>query len=349
LNKLGCNDDNFAYLVKNREKFFKNHLFKDRVNISFEMLNSEINDIEEISEKVIEEAEIYNKILIEFIKKSSALKFYKNIKEKLKYKLEDVFLLTGDDNKLERKKIINKIKDMNSVILVATQVVEAGVDIDMDLGFKDISTIDSDEQFLGRINRSCKKLNSKVYFFNLDDASKIYKKDVRKERHLTLNEESNRKIILDKDFEKYYDKIIARIEENKHKHNDKNIEVFIKDIVGNLNFTEVKKWMALIPDLKEYTIFLNTIVKDESGNMIVGSDVWYEYISLLKNDNVEYSEKRVKMSEIMEKLDYFTYKVQKFDNSFNDLVGDIFYIDDGSKYFTEGKFDRSKFNQNEFL
>lgn len=56
------------------------------------MLNSEINDIEEISEKVIEEAEIYNKILIEFIKKSSALKFYKNIKEKLKYKLEDVFI-----------------------------------------------------------------------------------------------------------------------------------------------------------------------------------------------------------------------------------------------------------------
>lgn len=32
------------------------------------------------------------------------------------------------------------------------------------------------------------------------------------------------------------------------------------------------------------------------------------------------------MSEIMEKLDYFTYKVQKFDNSFNDLVGDIFIL-----------------------
>lgn len=346
LNKLGCNDDNFAYLVRYRDKYFKNPLFKDRVNISFEMLNSEVNSIEEIVKKVVEESERYNKILIEFIKKSSALKFYKNIKEKLKDKSESIYLITGDDNKLERKKIINKIKDIGSVILVATQVVEAGVDIDMDLGFKDISIIDSDEQFLGRINRSCKKLDSKVYFFNLDDAKEIYRKDIRKEKNLTLNEESNREIILEKDFEKYYYKIIARIEENKNKHNDENIDVFKNDIVGKLDFKSVNERMTLIDKLRDYTIFLNTQVEDESGNIVVGSDVWEDYVSLLKNNDIEYSEKRVKMSDIMEKLDYFTYKLRKFDNSFNDYIGDIFYIDDGEQYFTDGKFDRSKFNEN---
>lgn len=346
LNKLGCNDENFAYLVRERDKYFKNPLFKDRVNISFEMLNSEVNSIEEIAKKVVEESERYNKILIEFIKKSSALEFYKDIKEKLKDKSESIYLITGDDNKLERKKIINKIKDIESVILVATQVVEAGVDIDMDLGFKDISIIDSDEQFLGRINRSCKKSNSKVYFFNLDDAKEIYRKDVRKEKNLTLDEESNREIILEKDFEKYYDKIIARIEENKNKHNDKNIDVFTNDIVGKLDFKSVNERMKLIDKLREYTIFLNTQVEDEFGNIIVGSDVWEDYVSLLKNNDIKYSEKRVKMSDIMEKLDYFTYKLLKFDNSFNDCIGDIFYIDDGEQYFTDGKFDRSKFNEN---
>lgn len=346
LNKLGCNDDNFAYLVRYRDKYFKNLLFKDRVNISFEMLNSEVNSIEEIAKKVVEESERYNKILIEFIKKSSALEFYKDIKEKLKDKSESIYLITGDDNKLERKKIINKIKGIGSVILVATQVVEAGVDIDMDLGFKDISIIDSDEQFLGRINRSCKKLNSKVYFFNLDDAKEIYRKDIRKEKNLTLNEESNREIILEKDFEKYYDKIIARIEENKNKHNDENIDVFTNDIVGKLDFKSVNKRMTLIDKLRDYTIFLNTQVEDESGNIVVGSDVWEDYVSLLKNNDIDYSEKRVKMSDIMEKLDYFTYKLRKFDNSFNDYIGDIFYIDDGEQYFTDGKFDRSKFNEN---
>lgn len=125
----------------------------------------------------------------------------------------------------------------------------------MDLGFKDISIIDSDEQFLGRINRSCKKLNSKVYFFNLDDAKEIYRKDIRKEKNLTLNEESNREIILEKDFEKYYDKIIARIEENKNKHNDENIDVFTNDVVGKLDFKSVNKRMTLIDKLRDYTIF----------------------------------------------------------------------------------------------
>lgn len=40
---------------------------------------------------------------------------------------------------------------------------EAGIDIDMDIGFKDISMVDNDEQFMGRINRSCKRGNS-IFF-----------------------------------------------------------------------------------------------------------------------------------------------------------------------------------------
>lgn len=65
--------------------------------------------------------------------------------------------MTGNSNIQERKDIINEIKELESVILVATQVIEAGVDIDMDIGYKDISRLDSEEQFMGRINRSCKK------------------------------------------------------------------------------------------------------------------------------------------------------------------------------------------------
>lgn len=41
------------------------------------------------------------------------------------------------------------------MIVIATQVIEAGVDIDMNIGYKDISILDSEEQFAGRINRSC--------------------------------------------------------------------------------------------------------------------------------------------------------------------------------------------------
>lgn len=65
--------------------------------------------------------------------------------------------MTGDSCILDRKRIIRQTKEMKSVILIATQVIEAGVDIDMDIGYKDISRLDSEEQFMGRINRSGKK------------------------------------------------------------------------------------------------------------------------------------------------------------------------------------------------
>lgn len=65
-------------------------------------------------------------------------------------------LLTGDDSIYERESILKPIREnvWKKVILISTQIVEAGVDIDMDIGYKDISKLDSEEQFLGRIARS---------------------------------------------------------------------------------------------------------------------------------------------------------------------------------------------------
>lgn len=56
----------------------------------------------------------------------------------------------------QEKEIIDFIKNIHNknVLLVTTQVVEAGVDIDMDIGFKEKSLVDSDEQLAGRINRN---------------------------------------------------------------------------------------------------------------------------------------------------------------------------------------------------
>ena len=56
--------------------------------------------------------------------------------------------MTGDDNQIDRKRILREMDTADkdkAVILVATQVVEAGIDIDMDIGYKDISKLDSEE------------------------------------------------------------------------------------------------------------------------------------------------------------------------------------------------------------
>lgn len=73
-----------------------------------------------------------------------------------------------------REDFDNKLKP----ILISTQCVEAGVDLDFDMGFRDLAPIDSIIQVGGRINRNndINKKHSPLYVINFDDCQKIYDK-----------------------------------------------------------------------------------------------------------------------------------------------------------------------------
>lgn len=80
-------------------------------------------------------------------------------------------------HRAERIKLIkSEIKGGKAPILISTQVVEAGVDLDFDMGFRDLGPIDSIIQVAGRINRNNNpvKSHSPLYVLDFNDANKIY-------------------------------------------------------------------------------------------------------------------------------------------------------------------------------
>lgn len=337
-------------LVKNRDLYFQNPLFRNRVQLHFELLEKGVIDEEvllaEVQSKLAErkQARKSTRLFIEFINKRMARKFYQRL-QLLKFDCP-VFELTGDDSSLVRKEILKQLGKnekgelyRSDVIVIATQVIEAGVDIDMDIGFKDISILDSEEQFLGRINRSCLREDCHAYFFNMFKATKIYRNDCRTEYNLMAEE--YQKILLDKNFSSFYKLVMDKINELRKKANLENWSYF-SNVVQELNFKKIEQQMQLITD-KHYTLFidyhLTYLNEDGEKEELYGDVVWQEFKDLITDKKMDYAERIVKLSIIKRKMSYFTYNygVQSDynldePNYYTDLVGNIYYVSDGERF-----------------
>lgn len=344
LEMLTENQAKTVRLVKEREKYFKHPKFAKRVVANYELLDQKITP-DELMQHILGNIEKERKILVEFIKKASAEDFYKKIKEESSC---PVFLMTGDSSIQDRKKIIKKIKEMKSVLLIATQVIEAGVDIDMDIGYKDISRLDSEEQFMGRVNRSAKRKGI-VYFFDLDDASGVYgSDDVRIEEKVTLKMESMREILTTKDFSKFYEEniLLAVKMQGKEIDSKKNLEKFFQEDVQKLNMPAIDKKMQLIDEKRNMlSVYLAREIIDENEKVINGRDIWEEYRQLLEDEKMEYVEKTVKLRNIRSKMNGFIYQLSENARFQEDeQIGDIYYIENGEDYFDEnGILKRERF------
>lgn len=337
-----------VYLVEDREKYFCHRLFQRRVEISYELLNGELTQ-ESLYQHICENTPEGAKVLIEFITKKSAERFYKKILEEEKFR--KVYCLTGDDNIIDRKRILSQTakNKADTVLLIATQVIEAGVDLDMDIGYKDISILDSEEQFMGRINRSCKKNSAKVYFFHLDKAELVYHNDVRTNHNFTLCDSGQQEILKTKNFGDYYLPVLEEIIKANEKSSEKSIEKFFEGDVGRGNFEEIEKRMQLIQeDGQKISVLFGRKISLETGEELDGWLCWKEYDRLLKDSDLPYARKQYELSVVKSKMNYFIYQVDKTaDLFYSDKIGDLYAVQDGDMYFTNGKLDREKLSGRE--
>lgn len=254
---------NFRNLIPEAiECYFTNPNFADRVRFSDELLQRKQPNKEEredfmewLAKTIYEKSEIYRKTnesvrtIVEFIFKKSATEFA-SLAEGM-FEGYEILVLSGTILEPQRRNIINSLKNKENkdqnVLLITTQVVEAGVDIDMDLGFKNRSIVDSEEQLAGRVNRNVNKTGCTVYLFDLDDASVIYGKDRRfKEWKIGL-ETDYFEILRTKRFDRLYDKVKSYLEATNQENQMKGtLSEYRDSLIAQLNFPEIDKEFILI-------------------------------------------------------------------------------------------------------
>ena len=344
---------NVVKLIRNPEKYTLHPTFANRVICNYELLQEEIT-LDRLRHHVLENMQLREKngakILITFIKKQTAYDFFHRMKEALGEQSEwQLKLLTGDDSIYERESILKPIREnvWKKVILISTQIVEAGVDIDMDIGYKDISKLDSEEQFLGRIARSGIKngIPGIVYFFNFDQAEKIYRDDYRMEKSLTLGNEEMRTVLKEKRFQTYYEQVMHYLKEMKNrKTSEEGLEYFFSESLKKLAFLKIQKRMELIEeDCWHVDIILCRKLVMEDGTEKDGRKIWEHYKELLSDYQMDYSEKKVKLSECQSDLNLFRYQIKRnIQIPYNEMIGELYCVYDGEQYFQDEKIDREK-------
>ena len=320
-------------LLENSSRFFAVDCFKNRVKLNYDLLKVDKDSIlDELKTHLKQYLKSDKKILIEFIKKKTAHDFWVDLQENEDFKDVQIEYLSGDDSIAERKRILDKVKKAtDTIILVSTQVIEAGVDIDMDIGYKNISKLDSEEQFLGRINRSCKK-EGIAYFFEVDEASDIYKDDVRLSESIVLKDVNMQKILELKLFDEYYKKVLETTMGKYSYHFDE----FIKDI-SDLNYESISTHMKLIDDTQDMVqiYIIRTLCVD--GEILDGKQIWDSYVDLWENGRktMSYAEWKIELSRITSKMNNFIYQVSKHNlriGKFYEQMGNITCLEDGDKY-----------------
>jgi CRISPR-associated endonuclease/helicase Cas3 len=345
----------FNDLVNNAQKnYLQNPNFSSRVTIKTDLLENKDITLEKLAEIVYEKSEDFAKnrtdkyknsvyTIIEFIFKKTATEFFEIIKSKKLFTDYEIFVLSGTIIEPRRKYIIEYLKDSanrsKKILLISTQVVEAGVDIDMDLGFKNQSLIDSDEQLAGRINRNVKKNDCELWLFKYNEPSIIYNKDLRYKIAREIDKEEIKHVLQKKDFNAFYNKVMKEI-------NAKNSSVYkdnFRDYLNNFysfNFSKIDSDFRLIesdtasifvPITIPITCYgketnfsdneINFLEKNKiykSGeDEISGEKIWNFYLSLINNMEMDSLLKEIDLKILNGIMSKFVFSV--FTNKINDL------------------------------
>ncbi|MDK2921570.1 MAG: CRISPR-associated endonuclease/helicase Cas3 [Desulfonauticus sp.] len=344
---------NIVYLFNNdlREQIFNHEVFK-RTRIKVNIKNLKKDNLIEKMDNFIQKDQNIKKILIVFNTVKDSREFFEEIKNKF-----DGFkklLLNSTILKDKRERIIKESKDDTRMILVSTQSVEAGVDIDFDLGFREYAPLDSIMQVAGRINRNNKKNICDLYVFNderennLNTSTMVYRgvkkgKITKEIREYCKNIEDIE--ISENSVEEYFANIVGEIKkQNKNifvENSAENIKdmktLYFKNIDGKIRLIEGDNISLFIP-------------YDDNGKKL-----WEEYVSLFESSENDPIKRTIEIKNKQRKL--IPYVINIFNSWINgkikmgallksEIQYGFYYCNDWRKYYDiEKGLDLEKFKE----
>ncbi len=305
-------------------KFEYQEFIKNTKRHKIKMLDKNINeDVSEIYEKSKSK-----KVLIIVNTINKAIEIYDNLKS---IGADNVNVLHSRFTQKDRNKKELKIKEFSKQqdetgIWITTQIVEASLDIDFDLLFTEMSTLDSLFQRLGRCFRSReydgKEPNIKIYKKEASGIGYIYDKEI-------------------------YEKSIELLEE----HNEEILEEQTKiELVDKLYSKEMLQDTAFYKDFKESFLILENIVdydttkKDAQKILrnienieVIPKNIYDENIDLFKQYELEGDVEE--KAKIKRKINELFISINKSNRcKFNNQIIECPYIK--NKYIMDMKYDK---------
>lgn len=275
------------------EKYFSDDVF-NRYKIDF--IKKDF-DLKELKKRVLEENQ---SVLVILNTIDDSKDFYELLNEEL---LKDELILlnthfTPNDRKYKIDFIKMRLRYGKKIIVISTQLIEAGVDIDFPVLYRDFALVSSIVQAAGRCNRNGKLDFGKVVLFKLRNHNKLRSeliygrgkdKDIlqyTKDAWLQEMYEEKELLVVQKNF---FDRILNDLNFAEHSQNKFNLEFdFLKDI-SDCMFQKIGKFQLI--DEQDYgEPFRYYIAKSERDNSFqILQKKQNQLLELLQNGKKDWS------------------------------------------------------------
>lgn len=304
-------------------KFVYNEFIKDTIRHKIQLVDSGVeHDIQEIKENSSNK-----KVLIIVNTINKAIEIYKKLKDE---DVSNVNLLHSrfiqEDRSEKEEKIKEFSKNKNETgVWITTQIVEASLDIDFDMLYTEMSTLDSLFQRLGRCYRSREYSendpNVKIYIKDTSGVGYIYDKEIY-EKSIELLQPYNGEILREKVKIDLVDKLYSK--------------EMLQGTEFNKKFQEAFKILDNIIDYDTNKKDAQHILRDIDNIDVIPKIIYDENLNLF--DEYENEKEKKKKYELKRKIDKLFISINSKNKwKLNNFITECPYVK--GKYIIDTKYD----------